>query len=417
MKIKGSTAIIASVALLATSVVGYAIGKANSESATTSNFHNESSVGKAPTSDLGFYPGFGSVSLLQSLEMWLGKSAGHVVQFADADPANFTASVWGEVVRAGALQTVANRVTLVESVPLAFGPFVDASTATGQATARASLTATVSGKYDDKFTRAANYLRGGGYGDAVIRLGWEFDGGWYPWSSNGNEALWISAYRHVVDVFRAVSPDFRFDWNGTRAHIAGATAAYPGDDYVDIIGLDVYDKGAPVTWSNTTKSWTDPAAAWKWQATSLEIVRTMAIAHGKQVSVPEWGLTGVTSTVTSKVGGDDPTFVQGMSDWIKSLPSSGAGSLAYQSYFNADVKDGNHKINANHFPKAEARYRALFGGTDVPSTLPGTNPPTTVPPTTTTEPATTTTTTVEATFSYTVTCGVVSHACTLSPAR
>ncbi len=108
------------------------------------------------------------------------------------------ASVWGEVVKAGELQTIAgNDQRWSSPIPLAFGAFVDASTATGQATARAQLQATVNGANDVGYRVAAQYLRDGGYGDAIIRLGWEFDGGWMPWSSNGNQALWVTAFRHV----------------------------------------------------------------------------------------------------------------------------------------------------------------------------------------------------------------------------
>ena len=64
-----------------------------------------------------------------------------------------------------------------------------------------------------------------------------------PWSSLGNEALWVQAYRHVHDVFRAVSPGFQFDWNGDSGYLQSQTAAYPGDATSTSIGLDVYDKG------------------------------------------------------------------------------------------------------------------------------------------------------------------------------
>ena len=72
------------------------------------------------------------------------------------------------------------------------------------------------------------------------------------------------------------------------------------------------------------------------------------------------------------IGNDDPAFIQGIYDWMSSLPSSGAGSLAYQSYFNEDTSnDGNHMLS--HYPNAAARFRSLFG----PSSSPSTDPPTT----------------------------------------
>jgi hypothetical protein len=319
-----------------------------------------SPVDGTAASRFGLYPGYAGVTELHHLESWVGHPANYVVQFADIHESAFTSSVWGEVTRAGAFQTMAERITLVESVPLAFGDFLQ-SGAAGQATARANLQATVSGAHDAEYRVAANYLRNGGYPDAIIRLGWEFDGDWMPWSAPGNEELWITAYRHVADIFRSVSSSFRFDWNGSAGYFAHATAAYPGDNYVDIVGLDVYDKGLGTVWDSSTQSWLDPVAAFATLRDDLTAQRNFAIAHGKPVSYPEWALTGVDGKVNSGVGGDNPTFIQGMSDWINALPANGPGSLSYESYFNEDTEDGHHRIDANYFPNSAARYKFLFG--------------------------------------------------------
>jgi hypothetical protein len=388
------TAILVALALVASGLIGFAIGKVNAK--TTTGFKNTAS-GPPVLAKLGFYPGFGNVSWLSALETWLGRSASYVVQFGDVRNTDaFLSSVWGEVVNAGAMQTISGRVNLVESVPLGFGNFVDTSTAGGRATAAATLQASANGSNDGAFRVAANYLKNGGYPDAVIRLGWEFDGGWMPWSSPGNEALWVQAYRHVHDVFRSVSPGFKFDWNGDSGYLQSQTAAYPGDNYVDVVGLDLYDKGmgGATAWNSSTKGWSDPNAAWASIVPNLVAQRAFAIAHGKPVSYPEWGLDGVNATATSNVGGDNPTFIQGMYNWMASLPASGAGSLMYQSYFNEDTADGNHKINAGWFPSASARYQALFSSSSTtspppPTTLP---PPVIEPPATTTVPSATTTT-------------------------
>ena len=204
----------------------------------------------------------------------------------------------------------------------------------------------------------------------------------------------MQAYRHVHDVFRAVSSRFRFDWNGTRNLLKGQIGAYPGDAYVDIIGLDVYDKGLPVAWSSTTKSWADPAAAWNWILPHLAFQRDFALAHGKQVSFPEWALASGGTQSSTSAGGDDPTFIQGMYDWMNALPTTGSASLAYQSYFNYYAAgDGDHALSV--FPNSQQRYRSLFGATAAPAstaapvttTTPTTTPVTTTIPVATTVPA------------------------------
>ena len=111
-----------------------------------------------------------------------------------------------------------------------------------------------------------------------------------------------------------------------------------------------------IAWNSTTKTWVDPAAAWASFLPKLQWQRDFAIAHGKPVSYPEWGLSGVNAEVTSNVGGDNPTFIQGMYDWMNSLPANGPGSLEYHSYFNQDP-DSNHRIDAGHFPNASARFQ------------------------------------------------------------
>ena len=61
-----------------------------------------------------------------------------------------------------------------------------------------------------------------GEGDAILRLGWEFNGTWYPWSvtNRTDAAHFVGYFRHIVSTMRAVpGADFRFVWNadvGTR---------------------------------------------------------------------------------------------------------------------------------------------------------------------------------------------------------
>ncbi len=365
-------------ALCATGLVG--AGVMNRASATD----------RPVVSQLGFYPGYGNVAGLESLQSWLGRDAKYLVQFGDISSSSaFDSSVWGEVVKAGSMQTFAGTTTLVESVPLAFGNFVDASTASGQATARAQLQATVNGSNDSGYRVAATYLRDSGNADAVIRLGWEFDGGWMPWSSRGNEAMWVSAYRRVADIFRSVSPSFKFDWTGDPGFLQGQTSAYPGDNYVDIVGMDLYDKSLASAWNPSTRTWVDPAAAFATEIPNLTFQRDFAIAHGKLVSYPEWGLASGGTESPNSAGNDDPAFIQGMYDWMSGLPTSGAGSLAYHSYFNEDTSnDGLHMLS--HFPNAAARFKALFGPSSTTATVAGASTTTVRPSTTTAAPAATT---------------------------
>ena len=84
----------------------------------------------------------------------------------------------------------------------------------------------------------------------LIRWGHEFNGNWYPWSvaQNGeNPQQYINAYRRVHDAFVAAGADnVMWIWcaNGNSVPNEAwnvASKAYPGDDYVDWIGIDGYN--------------------------------------------------------------------------------------------------------------------------------------------------------------------------------
>ena len=64
----------------------------------------------------------------------------------------------------------------------------------------------------------------------------------WPWFAKGQEADYIRAFRRVVEIFRRHSSGFKYDWcPGWGPQDSAADLAYPGDDVVDYIGLDVYD--------------------------------------------------------------------------------------------------------------------------------------------------------------------------------
>jgi beta-mannanase len=59
----------------------------------------------------------------------------------------------------------------------------------------------------------------------------------YPWA-RGDASGYIGAYRYFVDACRKVAPRARFVWSPKGEH--QLADYYPGDDYVDLIGLSVW---------------------------------------------------------------------------------------------------------------------------------------------------------------------------------
>jgi beta-mannanase len=86
---------------------------------------------------------------------------------------------------------------------------------------------------------------------------YEMNGWWAPWcaSVNGNSAAeFLAAWRHIVDIARAKgATNIRWIWapnvdnDGLGVPFA---ELYPGDDYVDWVGLDGFNRGT--SWTSTT---------------------------------------------------------------------------------------------------------------------------------------------------------------------
>jgi beta-mannanase len=123
-----------------------------------------------------------------------------------------------------------------------------------------------------------------------------------------------------------------------------AEEAYPGDDYVDIIGIDVYDQ---TKWTN----FKDPVERWDKLTLNgpygLAWHRDFAKAHNKPMSYPEWGVGGNDS-------GDNPYFIQRMHDWFV------ANNIVYESYWQSNSAYPG-KLSADQYPLSAAKYKELFG--------------------------------------------------------
>jgi hypothetical protein len=201
-----------------------------------------------------------------------------------------------------------------------------------------------SGADDANWTLIGQYLVADGVGDATIRLGWEFNGGWYPWRARRNGVTdftnWTGLFQRIVTLLRAVpGASFKFDWcpsmTGSNMLVADIEAIYPGDSYVDYIGMDIYNyvNLIPKTWKKTSwEYWTTAN-----QGINLDWLASVAASHGKKISVPEWGQTQ-----------DDPDFIANMAAWFRGKV------VVYQNYFST----GNYSLNQQ--PNSKAAFYAAF---------------------------------------------------------
>ena len=80
-----------------------------------------------------------------------------------------------------------------------------------------SLATGATGAYNSYFVTLAQNLIAGGEGNAYLRLGWEFDGNWFPsWAAQtpAAEADFAAYFDQIVTAMRSVpGEDFQFVWN------------------------------------------------------------------------------------------------------------------------------------------------------------------------------------------------------------
>jgi hypothetical protein len=117
-----------------------------------------------------------------------------------------------------------------------------------------SLKAIIEGKHDPYIHRWAQAAAAWGK-VFYLRFAHEMNGDWTSWSPgvNGNTSRqFISAWRRVHGIFkRAGAANVKWVW-APVAHYEGATPygdVYPGDAYVDWVGLSGYNWGNTRTWS------------------------------------------------------------------------------------------------------------------------------------------------------------------------
>jgi hypothetical protein len=211
-----------------------------------------------------------------------------------------------------------------------------------------SIQACADGAYDSYWREFGKVISSYGLGSSIIRLGWEFNGNWYVWQAT-KPAAWAECWRQIVNSVRPAAPNLRWDWNvnrGVSAGLAEPTLAYPGNAYVDIIGVDSYDSWPPA----------DTAKGWRTQINGtqgLDYWLKFAEAHGKPLSIPEWG--NVSSG--TEAGGDDAQYVRQM----RAFFAANSGHLAFECNFQGGPTVGGGSYGPQTtVPKAAAAYKATF---------------------------------------------------------
>ncbi|MCI3269511.1 glycoside hydrolase family 26 protein [Streptomyces cylindrosporus] len=221
------------------------------------------------------------------------------------------------------------------------------------------------GAFDHHFKALAERLVALKVPDTVIVLGWEMNGTTYTSRCGPDPEAWKKYWNRIVTTMRSVpGQKFRFDFTPTRGRDAVPwTQCYPGDDTVDIIGMDSYDQPTGLTFDQQVK-----------EPYGLQEHVDFAKTHGKPISYPEWGLFR---------NGDNAEYMKRMLAWMDE----------HKPLYNTLTDYCPHGVwqcGAN--PKSSAVYRAFLSGrtgdpTPTPTPTPVPTKPTPTPTPTPTHPA------------------------------
>ncbi len=279
---------------------------------------------------------------------WFGHRPDLVVTFADGY------QDWAALIGTGRITPWrGSPYRLVYSVPMLPGQVPGVSMAKGAV-----------GEYDEYFAQLGENLVAAGQQDSILRIGWEFNIRSSPWHTS-DPAEFVAFWRRIVRVMRNVEgQQFRFDWNPLSGEFTDDNAVdyFPGGEFVDYVGVDVYDvswddTGDPIPPSCADRCATERRAAnWHHILTSkhgLQFWSDFAGRENKPLSVPEWGAW---DRLDGRGGGDNPDFVHEMHAFI----TDPANHVAYQSYFDFDNAGvGTHRLV--DLPQVGAAYRREFG--------------------------------------------------------
>ncbi|MHB8858939.1 MAG: Ig-like domain-containing protein [Thermoleophilia bacterium] len=217
------------------------------------------------------------------------------------------------------------------------------------------------GNFDNDIRRWARQLKDFGY-PVYFRPMCEMNGNWVTWSgtANGNSPQdYIPAWRHVHDIFvQEGATNVKWVWSPNRdGSTADAQATfdtyYPGDNYVDYVGIDGYNWG---TMYNTPE-WTS-----NWQSFEQVIGPSydVAVANTSKPVV-------ISETATTEVGGNSQNG--GKAKWItdafSSLPTR-FPRIAMLTWFDIN-KETDWRINSS-----EASLNAFRAAVAPPDTTPPT---------------------------------------------
>jgi len=264
-----------------------------------------------------------NMTALKALEAWQGKKDAVVLTFTTwCNDGNYMASMFSQITN------LWNNKNIPAITWQAY--MCDKTTTPVDISARAA-----NGQYDAYIKAWAvsmkKWLAGpdGVYGTgddrrAYLRMPHEMNGNWYPWSPTAPGAepwQYVEMYKRIFSIFESQGIDsahLQWMWIPNASGPYPAESFYPGDAYVDWIGLDGYNFG-----TYTGGKWMTPA-----QRLDNMVGRLKALSS-KPIALAETGCSAHSATGINYAAKDQ---------WMKDVYTyASQNNIRMVLYFNRDV--------------------------------------------------------------------------------
>jgi beta-mannanase len=184
-----------------------------------------------------------------------------------------------------------------------------------------------------------------------LRFAHEMNGDWTPWCvgvSGNTSEQYVAAWRHIVDIFRQEgATNVRWVWTPNVTFYGAQPFApmYPGDKYVDYVGLDGYNYGTIASWAR----WTDFSTVFSDSYDALMRLTTEPVIIAEVASV--------------EVGGDKAAWIN--QAFLHDIPARFPRVRAIIWYNSADYMNADWRINSSESALSafrEVATAALYQG-------------------------------------------------------
>ena len=211
------------------------------------------------------------------------------------------------------------------------------------------------GGYDAHFTNLGSAFQSRpALRNAIVRLGWEFNGDTFPWKVPPADATTLANYKigfaKAVAALNAACPTLEVEWApNCQLNYTNKTFddLYPTTAAIDYIGIGLYD----YCWGHSGYT---AEQRWAWMrdgdtgVNGLNDQVRLARKYGKKLAHTEYGMWPSSDTGNGG-GGDRPEFIHQMNAWWRTH------GYSYQIYNNVTATE-DHTLTV--YPKSMKAYLA-----------------------------------------------------------